>query len=124
MSGSRTARACLVLAASSVPALASEGGGGGSSLIEPQIGTIFWTLVTFLAMLVLLGRFAWKPLLGALDAREASIRDSLDQTKKQREETESLLQQQRELLAEAHRERAAALAEGRRERLGRGATTP
>ena len=115
MSGSRTARACLVLAASSVPALASEGGGGGSSLIEPQIGTIFWTLVTFLAMLVLLGRFAWKPLLGALDAREASIRDSIDQAKKQREEAESLLQQQRELLAEAHRERAAALAEGRRE---------
>ena len=56
---------------------ASEGGGG--ALLQPEIGTIFWTLVTFLIMLGILRRFAWKPLLGAIDAREKSIRDALQQ---------------------------------------------
>ena len=95
------------------PALAAEG--GGSSLIEPKLGTIFWTFVTFLALLFVLGRFAWKPLLGALDAREQSIQGSIDQARKDRDEAHGLLAQHKELLAEAHRERAAALSEGQRE---------
>ena len=64
----RLAAGCLLGAAATLPVLASEGGGGGGSLIEPQFGTIFWTLLTFLIMVVLLGRFAWKPLLGAIAA--------------------------------------------------------
>jgi F-type H+-transporting ATPase subunit b len=105
--------AMLVLAA--VPALASEGGGAGSSLIQPKFGTIVWTFVTFLALAVVLGRFAWKPLLGALDARERSIQGSIDQARQDREQAESLLEQHKELLAEAHRERASARSEGQQD---------
>ena len=68
---------------------ASEG--GGSSLIEPQLGTIFWTLVTFIVLAFVLGRFAWKPLIGALDEREQGIRSSIDQARTDREEAEKLL---------------------------------
>jgi len=112
---SRTVAAGITLAAAGIPVLASEGGGGGSALITPEVGTIFWTLVTFLVLVVLLGRYAWKPLLGALDERETSIRESIDQARKDREDAEGLIQQHRELLDQARRERAEAVAAGQRD---------
>jgi F-type H+-transporting ATPase subunit b len=105
--------AVLGFAAAAAPAAASEGGGLGQALIQPQIGTIFWTLLTFAVMIVILGKVAWKPLLGALDAREQSIRASQEQARADRETAEGLLQQQRDLLAEARRERAHAVDQGR-----------
>ena len=92
---------------------ASEGGGG--ALLQPEIGTIFWTLVTFLIMLGILRRFAWNPLLGAIDAREKSIRDALQQADRDREQVEALLKEQRDLVAEARRERAEAVELGKRD---------
>jgi F-type H+-transporting ATPase subunit b len=105
-----------------VPAFASEGGGGAKALMEPHIGTIFWTLVTFLVLAFLLGKVAWKPLLGALDARERSIEDSLNQAQNEREEAGKLLEEHKALIAQAHRERAEALnkAEQEAERLKSG----
>jgi F-type H+-transporting ATPase subunit b len=98
-----------------LPAWASEGGAGGAALLTPKWGTIFWTALTFLALAWLLGRFAWKPLLGAVDAREQSIRDSFDQARKSQEEAESVLGQHRELLTAARRERAEAVDQGKRD---------
>src|SRR4030095_13919943 len=80
-------------------ACASEG--GGASLIEPQFGTMFWTSLTFLILVVLLGRFAWKPLLGALEAREKSISGTLEHARKDRESAEALLAEHRQLLEQA-----------------------
>ncbi len=94
--------------------LASEGG-GGASLIEPQFGTMFWTTVTFLILVVLLGRFAWKPLLGALEQREKSIAGTIEQARKDREAAEALLVEHRQLLDQARRERAEAVAAGQRD---------
>jgi F-type H+-transporting ATPase subunit b len=104
-----------VLAGTSLPAMASEGGGGAQALLTPHIGTMFWTLITFLFMVVVLGRFAWKPMLGALGAREKAIQDSIDQARKDREDAEALVAEQRELLAEAHRQRSEAAEHGRKE---------
>ena len=112
---SRTVAAGIALAGAGIPVLASEGGGAGSALITPEVGTIFWTLVTFLVLVVLLGRVAWKPLLGALDERETSIRESIEQARKDREDAEGLIQQHRELLDQARRERAEAVAAGQRD---------
>jgi F-type H+-transporting ATPase subunit b len=118
MKSLRLAAGWLLLAAATLPALASEGGGGGASLIQPKFGTVFWTLLTFILLVALLGRFAWKPLLGALEQREKSIKDSIDQAHKDREEAEGLLVQHRELLGEARRERAEAVSAGRRDAEG------
>jgi F-type H+-transporting ATPase subunit b len=115
MNSLRLAAAWLLLAAAALPTLASEGGGGGASLIQPKFGTVFWTLLTFVLLVALLGRFAWKPLLGALEQREQSIKESIDQASKDREEAESLLEEHRELLGEARRERAEAVSAGRRD---------
>ena len=96
-----------LLAGACGSAWGSEGGGGlGEALIQPQIGTIFWTLVTFILMLAILGRYAWRPLLGAVEAREKSIEDTLGQARHEREEAEGLLEEHRELVAQARRERA------------------
>ncbi len=105
--------AALIGCAAGLPCHASEGGAGGAALLTPQLGTIFWTVVTFVLLVWLLRRFAWGPLLGAIDAREQAIRSSLDQARAQREEADGLLKQQRGLLAEARRERALAVEQGR-----------
>jgi F-type H+-transporting ATPase subunit b len=96
-------------------AFASEGGGGGSLLIQPQFGTIFWTLITFLILMFLLGRYAWKPLLGAVDAREKGIRDTIETARQQREESQRILEEHKSLLNQARRERAEAVEAGRRD---------
>jgi F-type H+-transporting ATPase subunit b len=103
-----------ILAGATLAAQASEGG-GGAALIQPQFGTIFWTFITFILLALLLGRFAWKPLIGAVDEREKSIRESIDQAREGREEVERLLGEHREMLADARRERAQAVEQGKRD---------
>jgi F-type H+-transporting ATPase subunit b len=97
------------------PGWASEGAPDGAALLTPELGTIFWTFVTFIALVILLGRFAWKPLLGAIDAREQSIRDSFDEAKNNRDQAEVLVGEHRELLSAARRERAEAVEQGKRD---------
>lgn len=106
---------CAALFVVALPAAAEGGGDIGQLLLTPKIGTIFWTLVTFLFMAWILGKFGWKPLLGALDDRERSIRDSIDQAKRERDEANTLLAEHKELVAQARRERAEALAQGRQD---------
>jgi F-type H+-transporting ATPase subunit b len=99
--------------------VAQASGGGeeidGASLVTPDIGLMFWTFVTFGLLLVLLGRFAWKPLLSAIEARERSIRESIDQARAERDEAAKLLDEHKALVAQARRERAEAAAEGQRD---------
>ena len=83
------------------------------SLFAPDLGLAIWTLLTFLTLLFILGRFAWKPLLGALDAREKGIQDNIDEARQQREEAEKLLAQHREQLAQGRRQAQAVVAETR-----------
>jgi F-type H+-transporting ATPase subunit b len=93
----------------------SEAGGGSSALITPQIGTIFWTVVTFIVLAVFLRLVAWKPLLGAIEERERVIRESQEQTKRDREEAAALLGQHRQILALARQERLEAVEAGRKD---------
>ena len=95
-------------------ALASEGG-GANLLIQPQFGTMFWTVVIFLGVWFLLAKFAWKPLLGAVEARERGIREHLDGARKERDEAQRLLEEHKALVAQARKERADAVEVGRRD---------
>lgn len=113
---SRFLAALAVLAAAGPVAAADAGeGGGGHMLITPQPGTIIWTLVTFSLLMLLLRAVAWKPLLGALDAREKQIKGDLDQARSDREEAHKSLEENRTILAQARRERAEAVEAGRRD---------
>ena len=112
--------ALALLAAAPAPLLAAqESGGGGLFSVEP--GLAVWTIVVFLLVLGILKKFAWGPILGALDAREQGIRNSIDEARNMRAESEKLLEEHRKQLEEARREAQEIVAEGRSnaERLGR-----
>ncbi|HLT48010.1 MAG TPA: F0F1 ATP synthase subunit B [Rubricoccaceae bacterium] len=49
-----------------------------SSLLSPHVGLLFWTLVIFGLLLLILRRFAWGPMVGALDEREKTIEESIN----------------------------------------------
>ena len=86
---------------------------GWDALFSPDFGLALWTLLVFLTLLGILGRYAWKPMLGALDARQKGIQDDIDDAKRQRDEAEALLAQYREQLAEGRRQAQAMVAESR-----------
>jgi F-type H+-transporting ATPase subunit b len=73
-------------------------------LLSFNPGLIFWTIVTFVFLLIVLGRFAWKPLLSLLEEREKSIREALEQADKARHEFENLSSKNNAMLAEVRRE--------------------
>lgn len=118
MTGRPLAR-CVVAMAWVAPALASEEAGagskGGSALITPEIGLMFWTLVTFVVLLFLLSKFAWGPITNAMKAREDGIKSDLDNARKEREDAARILEEHRALLNQARRERAEAVDAGRRD---------
>ncbi len=81
-------------------ALSPEGG----SLIDVNPGLIFWTVITFLVLLFVLKKIAWKPILTALDQREAAIKESLEKAEKAKEEAQKVLDQNQSNLAQAEEE--------------------
>jgi len=74
-------------------------------LVTPGIGLIFWQTVTFLIVLFLLGKFAWKPIMNALSERETSIENALSAAEKAKLEMQALKADNEKLLAEARLER-------------------
>jgi F-type H+-transporting ATPase subunit b len=81
--------------------------------IEP--GLFIWTIITFVILLFVLRKVAWKPLLAALEQRESTIRNALDEAQRARQESEQLLAENRRILANANREVTRILEQGREE---------
>lgn len=67
-------------------------------------GLSIWTTVVFVLLVIVLGKFAWKPLLQSLQDREQKIRDSLDQAERARAEAAELLKQNERNMAKAEEE--------------------
>ncbi len=84
-------------------------------LVQPDPGLFLWTILTFLVLLVLLAKFAWKPLLALLDRREEMIRQSLDDAEKAKQELQRLQQESKEILSKARVEAQSILAKSRSE---------
>ncbi|MCH8015852.1 MAG: F0F1 ATP synthase subunit B [Acidobacteria bacterium] len=84
-------------------------------LVQPDPGLFLWTILTFLVLLVLLAKFAWKPLLALLDRREEMIRQSLDDADKAKQELQRLQQESKEILSKARVEAQSILAKSRSE---------
>jgi F-type H+-transporting ATPase subunit b len=104
----------LALAA---PAFAQEAehGGGGADIFAGDVGNAVWTLVIFLTVVVVLGKFAWGPILKGLQARESYILESLEKAKREREQAEARLKEYEDRLAQARTEATAIVDEGRRD---------
>ena len=111
-------RALFVLAglALAVPALAAEAAGEEApNLFAGDLGNSFWTLLIFVLVLVVLGKFAWGPILKALQTRENFIREALESAKQDREAAEARLKEYEQKLAASRGEATAIVEEGRRD---------
>ena len=75
-----------------------------SLLVQPDPGLFIWTILTFLVLLYLLKKFAWKPLLAALENRQEAIRQSLDDAEKTRQELARVQQESRQIVLQARAE--------------------
>lgn len=82
-------------------------------IIEPGIGLLFWMTLTFVILLFLLAKFAWKPIVNAINDRETSIVDALNQATLARKEMETLKEDNERIIREAKIERDAILKEAR-----------
>ena len=80
---------------------------------EFSLGLFFWQTLLFVALLLLLKKFAWKPILDAVNERETSIKDSLSAAKKARRDMEAVQADNKRILKEARAERDALLAEAK-----------
>lgn len=80
---------------------------------NPSIGLVFWTAVAFLLLLLLLWKFAWKPIMLAIGEREKSIEDALTSAEKAKEEMARLTNENEQLLKAARAERDVILKEAK-----------
>jgi F-type H+-transporting ATPase subunit b len=92
-------------------AIAAEG--TEPSIFGIDAGVSFWTLIIFILLSVVLAKFAFPPILGYAAAREKRIQDALDEARQQREESEKLLEEQRQAMVGARQEAQAVIAEAK-----------
>lgn len=83
-------------------------------LSEFSLGLFFWQLLLFIALLLLLKKFAWKPILDAVNERETSIKDSLSAAQKARDEMLGVQADNKRILKEARTERDVLLSEAKK----------
>ena len=81
-------------------------------LVSPNPGLILWTAITFLILLFILRKYAWKPILQAVTDRENSIESALLKADAVREEMARLTNENENLLKQARAERDAIISEG------------
>lgn len=74
-------------------------------LVKPAIGLIFWMTLTFVIVLFLLKKFAWKPILNIIKEREISITQALESAEQAKREMKNLKAGNEKLLQEARLER-------------------
>lgn len=102
-----------LVSATSLLAQEEHASGGSVNLLDPKAGLMVWTLLIFVFLLVVLSKFAYKPMLAAVEAREAALEKAIGDAKRDREEAAKLLAEQQKALAEARTEVQKAMNDGR-----------
>jgi len=85
----------------------------GTALLDPSVGLVFWMMCSFLVLLLILRKFAWKPILGSIKKREDSIANALNSAKEAERKLTALKSENEALLAEAKKERDLIIKEAR-----------
>ena len=83
-------------------------------LVSPEIGLIFWMSLCFILLILILKKYAWKPILKALDEREKSIENALSKAEEARSKIEELQNDQDQIIKEAKKERELILNEAKK----------
>lgn len=108
-----TTTALVLLALAPGSAWAQGGGEGGGGLYDINTGLSVWTLLVFAILVVVLGKYAWGPILNMVEEREQGIQAKLDEAAALNAEAARLLAQHREQLADGRRQASELIAEGR-----------
>ncbi len=83
-------------------------------LVKPAIGLIFWMTLCFVLLILILKKYAWKPILKALEEREKNIESALSQAEQARSKIEDLQKDQDNIIREAKKERELILNEAKK----------
>jgi F-type H+-transporting ATPase subunit b len=102
-----------LLLGNAAPLLAQEAAEEKPGLLTPNLGLSFWTIVIFLIVLGILAKFAYPKILGAVEAREAHIRELTGGAERDRAEAAALAEEQRRLVEETRARVQEALNESR-----------
>ena len=102
----------LILLATPATAFAAEEG-GKVNLLSPNGGLMFWTLLIFIVLLVVLSRYAFKPLVAAVEVREAALESAITKAQQDRDAAAKLLAEQQAQLDAARAEAQKFIADGR-----------
>ena len=86
-----------------------------ASFLEVRPGLIFWTLITFVLVLVVLRWKAWGPILSLVEEREKQITNAIESAKRERQEAEKLLAEQKTAMASARAEMAESMRKNQQE---------
>lgn len=105
-------RSLALTALTATPALAQEGK-AKADLLSPSYGLMFWTLIIFLVLMVVLARFAFKPITAAVEAREQKLEDAIEAARRDREEAARLLAEHRAALDASRGEAQKIIADAR-----------
>jgi len=84
-------------------------------LLRVDPGLLIWTIITFLVMVLVLWKAAWKPIVDSMDARAEKIRFDIDNAERTRQEAEKLLTQHKTMMDNARNEASQIIAKGREE---------
>src|SRR6476660_5687015 len=112
---SRFALTLFAVAALALPAAAQEHEAVALSPFAGDLGNAVWTLVIFVIVVIVLGKFAWGPVLGLLQQREEFIHRALSDAKRDRDDAEARLKEYSAKLQSARAEAATMLEETRRD---------
>lgn len=82
-------------------------------LLLPGLGLLFWTLLAFLVVLFILGKFAWKPILESLKERETGIANAISQAENMKVEMARMKNENEALIAQAREERTRMIKEAK-----------
>jgi len=84
-------------------------------LLKVDPGLLLWTIITFVVLLLILWKAAWRPIVDALDARAEKVRFEIDNAERTRQEAEKLLSQHKALMDNAKNETSQIITKGREE---------
>ncbi|WP_373061554.1 F0F1 ATP synthase subunit B [Gemmatimonas sp.] len=113
-SARRIGALAALLAVTASPAFALEAAEGAqTSLLDPNVGVMFWTLIIFGLLFAVLAKFAFKPIFAAVEAREKALEDAIEGAKRDRAAAEAILAQQKAHLETARTEAQQIIADSR-----------
>lgn len=92
----------------------SDAHGGGNPLLQFDPGVGIWSIITFVILLVILRKFAWKPIIESIDERDREIKSSMEAAEQARNESKKIADEQKAMLSQSKAEAAEIVAEAKK----------